>query len=80
MTINMTINPEVTGCSFLSMQVCVPSDWTDDQVKAFADTENPAGTENGWFVRKQGDAALAGCDERVPCAQRAGAVHVMLDC
>ena len=76
----MTFTPEVTQRGFLSMQVCVPADWTDDQVKAFADTENPAGTENGWFVRKQGDAALAGCDERVKCGCREGAVHIILDC
>lgn len=76
----MTINPEVTRRGISDMQVCVPVDWTDDQVKAFADTENPAGTENGWFIRRQGDKALAGCDERVKCEGRAGAVHIMLDC
>jgi hypothetical protein len=74
------VKPEVTKAGLLSMQVCVPADWTDEQVKAFADTENEAGTTNGWFVRKQGAEALAGCDERVKCESREGAVHIMLDC
>ena len=55
----------------LDMQVCVPADWTDEQVKEFADRENLCGTENGWFIRKAGDKALAGAPERVPCIGRA---------
>ncbi len=31
---------EVTRCGALDMQVCVPAEWTDEQVKAFADREN----------------------------------------
>jgi hypothetical protein len=61
------------------MQVCVPKDWTDEQVKEFADRENLCGTEHGWHIRKQGDEALSGCDERVPCAQEPDNVHIMLD-
>lgn len=74
------IDPQVTRYGFGSMQACVPADWTDEQVKAFADTANPSGMDNGWFVRKQGDEALAGADERVKCEGREGAVHIMLDC
>lgn len=70
---------EVTRRGALDMQVCVPSEWTDDQVKEFADRANLCGTANGWFIRKQGDPGLAGCDERVACKERAGHVHVMLD-
>jgi hypothetical protein len=70
---------EVTRRGALDMQVCVPADWTDGQVKAFADTENVCGTENGWCVRKTGDKFLVGCLERVPCAKRNGYVHIMLD-
>lgn len=61
------------------MQVCVPSDWTDEQVRDFAERENPSGTENGWFIRRDGDKKLAGYPERVSCAARAGHVHIMLD-
>lgn len=70
---------EVTRRGVLDMQVCVPSDWTNEQVKEFSDRENPCGTENGWFVRKAGDRALNGDPERNPCGSRAGHVHVMLD-
>lgn len=69
----------VTHVGALDMQVCVPKDWTDDQVKAFADRENPCGTETGWQIRRQGDKALAGCDERVPCLELEQHVHIMLD-
>jgi hypothetical protein len=71
--------PEVTRRGVLDMQVCVPDDWDDEAVKRFADRENLCGTTNGWFVRKQGDEALAGADERVPCHDRPGYVHIMLD-
>lgn len=70
---------EVIRMGSLDMQVCVPDYWTDAQVKEFADRKNPCGTDNGWFIRKQGDRALAGADERVRCGSRSGFVHVMLD-
>lgn len=70
---------QVTKCGALSMQVCVPADWGDFAVKAFADQENLCGTEHGWFIRREGDKALAGAPERVPCSSRPGFVHIMLD-
>lgn len=76
----MSLNPEVTKRSALSCQVCVPADYSDIRVKEFADLANPAGLPAGWLVRKQGDPALCGCDERVPCKSRPDFVHVMLDC
>ena len=73
------MNGTVTKRGALDMQVCVPADWNDAQIKEFADQENPCGTENGWFIRKEGDKALAGCHERVTCADDANRVHIMLD-
>lgn len=61
------------------MQVCIPKDWTDEQAKEFAEAENPCGTQHGWHVRKQGDPALSGCNERVACQAREGHVHLMMD-
>ena len=61
------------------MQVCVPAGWTNRQVTKFANAANPCGTKHGWMIRKQGDEALAGCDERVPCDDEAGRVHIALD-
>lgn len=74
------MSAEVTRRGFLDMQVCVPKDWTDEQVKEFADKENEAGTSNGWFVRRQGSERLSGCDERVTCTKHTENVHIMLEC
>lgn len=73
------MKPMVTKTGALSMQVCVPADWTDQQATSFAERENPCGTTCGWVMRKQGDDALAGANERVSCAERDGFVHIMLD-
>ena len=73
-------NPTVTHRGALSMQVCVPSDWTNDQILRLTNIENPAGTELGWFIRREDDPALAGAPERQPCETHPGWVHVMLDC
>ena len=71
--------PEVTRAGALDMQVCVPADWSDAQVKDFADTNNTCGTEHGWAIRKEGSKHLAGDPERAQCSDRKGFVHVTLD-
>ena len=71
--------PEITKMGVLDMQVCVPEDWTDEQVKEFADRENLCGTDHGWQIRRTGDKYLAGANERVRCQGRMGFVHIMLD-
>lgn len=38
----------VTKVGVLSMQICVPIDWTDDQAQSFANREVKCGTEHGW--------------------------------
>jgi hypothetical protein len=73
-------SPEITKRGALNMQVCVPENWTDNQVEYFANTQNPAGTTNGWHIQKQGHELLEGADERVSCIQRKGFVHIMLAC
>jgi hypothetical protein len=72
--------PEVTRSNFLSMQVCVPESWSDEQASEYANSENPAGTANGWLMRKQGDEALSGDPARMKCCVRPGCVHIMFDC
>ena len=69
----------VTKHGLLDMQVCVPKEWTDEQVIEFAEQKYPCGTTNGWQVRREGDEALAGSPERVECAQDPNSVHIMLD-
>jgi hypothetical protein len=71
--------PEVLYGGIFDMKVCVPTDWTDEQVLDFAGEEYPCGTTNGWFIRREGDKALLGDPERQPCADREGCVHIMLD-
>ena len=63
----------------LDMQVCVPADWSDDQVVEFASMANPCGTQNGWGIRREGSKYLAGAPERRVCEDREGFVHIMLD-
>jgi hypothetical protein len=70
---------EVTRRGALDCQVCVPAAFTDEQVLAFANAENPCGTERGWHIRRAGDPALRGDAERVCCEGRPGFVHLMLD-
>jgi hypothetical protein len=76
----MASEAKVTKMGFWSMH-CVPKDWTDEQVVSFAEKEYPCGTTNGWQIRRQGDKALAGCDERVQCEGkgREDRVYLMLD-
>lgn len=71
--------PTVTRRGALDMQVCVPTDWPDADVIAFAESEYPCGTEAGWQIRREGDQDLAGAPERVACSQMPGHVHVVLD-
>lgn len=74
------MSASVTKRGALDMQVCVPGAWKDEQVIAFAEKENPCGTEHGWGIRKQGHEALSGTDERVKCqGGPEGNVHIMLD-
>lgn len=79
---NTTANqhaPEVVRWGLFSMQVCIPANWTDEQVNAFAEREVPCGTRNGWHIRHDGDPDLAGQPGRVPCSENPGFVHIMLD-
>jgi hypothetical protein len=71
--------PQITHSGFLSLQVCVPRDWTNEQVERWTNQENLCGTTNGWRIRREGDKALGGDHERVDCEGREGFVHIMLD-
>lgn len=70
---------EVTQRNALDTQVCVPADWSDEQIKDFADSANSCGTMHGWDIRREGDRMLGGDPERNPCTSRQGFVHIMLD-
>ncbi len=72
----MKMPAEVTRRGIFDMQVCVPDDWGDAQVQAFAEGENPCGTQGGWIVR---DGSPNGDPKEVKCEDRDGHKHVMLD-
>lgn len=71
--------PQLLRSGAFDCQLCVPADWDDARVVQFAEIAYPAGTELGWHIRREGDKALCGARERVPCDSRAGFVHIMLD-
>jgi len=75
----MNALPEVARAGMLDMQVCVPKDWTNEQVLEFAESKNPCGTTHGWVIREQDSALLNGDPERVDCLDKSGHVHIMLD-
>ena len=72
--------PMVTKNGLFDMQVCIPADWSDGEAEAYANQENPAGTEHGWHMKHNGEKSLSGCNERVKCDARDGFVHIMLQC
>jgi hypothetical protein len=69
---------EVTQRHPLDMQVCVPENFTDEEVVKFANENNIAGTSSGWHITKAGDECFKGDPERVKCRDRVGHVHIML--
>ena len=66
--------PVVTKVGILNLQVCVPENWNDEQVREFANQENLCGTTNGWVVSQRPEVAA------VKCEGREGFKHVILDC
>lgn len=73
------MTPALLRYGFMDLQVCVPADFTEAQVREFAESAAPCGTDQGWQIRRDGDPALNGDPERQPCGSRTGRVHVVLD-
>lgn len=73
--------PQVIRLGGFDMQVCVPEEYTDDQVIALAEFANPCGTKAGWSIRKTGSPQLEDEPERNPCDDptRELCVHITLD-
>lgn len=72
--------PTVSKYGILSMQVCVPKTFTDQEILSFAEKEFPAGTSAGWSIRREGSKLLQGAPERNQCEELPNHVHIMLDC
>ena len=71
--------PAIIRHSLLSLQVCVPSEWTDQQIVEWVEGENPAGRNLGWQIVRKGREELGGGLERHPCDDYAGNVHVLVE-
>lgn len=78
--------PELLRHHLLSIQVCVPAAWTDEQVIAFGHSVAPRGTTNGWEFRdveghdeKGRPADRHGDPIRQSCDQHPDFVHVVLE-
>jgi hypothetical protein len=71
----MSREPEFTKLNFLSVQVCVPAEFTDDQVEGFANDGHPTGITSRWTVYKDGPDL-----ERATCLEREDCVHIVLTC
>jgi hypothetical protein len=62
--------------TILSIHVCVPAEWTDEQIDAYIHAQ-PCGTTNGWRMRHDGE------NTRVKCSgadARPDYVHVVGEC
>jgi hypothetical protein len=66
---------EIIRKKVFSMQVCVPEDWTDEQIIEFANTDTPSGTTMGWAIYKGDD----GQPRSVLCADKEGHKHLVVD-
>jgi len=71
---------EVTRIGLCSLQVCVPKNYTDQQVTDFANRDSPTGISSKWIIRKEGNPDLQNDPERQQCNERPDFVHIMLDC
>lgn len=77
----MSNDAEVLRTGLVAMQVCVPKEWTDEQVETFANSQRPTGLSHGWSVCKEGDPMLAGDPPRNPCHDEINThVHILLTC
>lgn len=74
---NAQTNPIVVTRTLLAVEVCVPLDWNEDQIVAFANHSDPCKRED-CRVRYRGPKARRHAS-KVPCACRQGYTHVTLD-
>jgi hypothetical protein len=73
-------NPTICRKKVLSMQLCVPKDWTESKILEFAENRVPCGIESGWYLCKKDDPVLDGAEDRVSCDDRSEYVHVVVSC
>lgn len=62
----------------LAMRLCVPGNFTEEQIVEFAENKNPCGTSHGWELAKEGHLSLEGNKDRIMCAGDVDNVHVVV--
>lgn len=69
-------SPSVAKAGLTWLRVCVPREWTNDQIESWANANVATGISSLWQVRTRGEGS-----ERVNCNDHGpDFVHVMLDC
>jgi hypothetical protein len=67
-----------------TMRICVPKDWTEEQILAWAKAQEPMTIRDSefpsWKICRNGCAALAGTEERIVCEASPDHVHHLLQC
>jgi hypothetical protein len=61
------------------LQLCVPAEWTDEQVREYANHAELCGTVNGWQIMREGNKLLNGNPERIECENLAAHVHIRVE-
>ena len=86
--LNEDRRPSVVQTGPLHMQVCVPQEYTDNQVEIYANYISPCGTTEGWKIRRnqglmvdpnKAEGNYPTYFERVECGEKPRFVHVLLE-
>lgn len=59
-----------------TLVVCVPDDWTNDEIRTYANVACDRGLSHGWLLRS--DDTENEMEFRIPCCSRESHVHVLL--
>lgn len=75
--------PAVIRVGLCHCQVCVPKDWTDEQINEFVNNETPTGIKSNWAIpdntwwlaHRSDDSEL-----RTQCSDYPDHIHTVLIC
>ena len=67
-------------CGIAHMQVCATKDATDEEVLAFCNRANPAGTQHGWSHVCREDSEFWGKTAPVACGDNPERLHLIVAC
>lgn len=72
----------VTKCfvGICHMQVCAHKDATDEEILKVCNSDNPAGTSNGWATVLHEDSEFWGPTKPVQCVDDPDRLHYLVGC